>query len=354
MQGTILKTLNDFIGELPEKQKEVISKRYGLFGDVPMTLEAIGQENGVTRERIRQIEEVALESLRKNIDILSDTVEALKYQLESLGGIRREKKLLEEASHTLFDNYDDLSKNQKEADRLQNNIWFLLDLAPYFNYLLERKNNHSAWYREQEVLKRVDSIHKFVKKELKRNNKPLAVDQYQDLIRRTMKEFGIKNENILLSYLDLSKEFGFNPYYQFGLTEWPLINPVSVNSKAKLILSSVQKPLHFEELTKLINEAGFDNEKQARSTTVHNELIKDPEFILIGRGLYALSDWGYEPGTVKDVLVKIMKKTGPKAYRELLEEMKKHRIVKDATILINLQDKKLFKKLPDGRYALTK
>jgi len=354
MPATILKTLNDFIGQLPEKQKEVISKRYGLFGDQPMTLEAIGQENGVTRERIRQIEETALESLRKNLDVLGDTVESLKYQLESLGGIRREKKYLEEASHTLFDNYEELSKNKKETDRLQNNIWFLLDLAPYFNYLLERKNNHSAWYREQEVLKRVDSIHKFVKKELKRNNKPLGVDQYQDLIRRTMKEFGIKNENILLSYLDLSKEFGFNPYYQFGLTEWPLINPVSVNSKAKLILSNVQKPLHFEDLTKLINEAGFDNEKQARSTTVHNELIKDPEFILIGRGLYALSDWGYEPGTVKDVLVKIMKKTGPKTYRDLVEEMKKHRIVKDATILINLQDKKLFKKLPDGRYALTK
>ena len=354
MPATILKTLNDFIGELPEKQREVISKRYGLFDGEPMTLEAIGQENGVTRERIRQIEEVALESLRKNIDILGDTVEALKYQLESLGGIRREKKLLEEASHTLFDNYDELSNNKIESDRLQNNIWFLLDLAPYFNYLLERKNNHSAWYREQEVLKKVDSIHKFVKKELKRNNKPLAVDQYQDLIRRTMKEFGIKNENILLSYLDLSKEFGFNPYFQFGLTEWPLINPVSVNAKAKLILSSTQKPLHFEELTKLINEAGFDNEKQAHSTTVHNELIKDPEFILIGRGLYALSDWGYEPGTVKDVLVKIMKKTGPKAYRELVEEMKRHRIVKDATILINLQDKKLFKKLSDGRYALAR
>ena len=67
-----------------------------------------------------------------------------------------------------------------------------------------------------------------------------------------------------------------------------------------------------------------------------------------------MSDWGYEPGTVKDVLVKIMKKTGPKAYRELVEEMKKHRIVKDATILINLQDKKLFKKLSDGRYALAR
>src|SRR5574343_293759 len=120
MSTPILKTLNDFIGVLPEKQKEVISKRYGLFGDDPMTLEAIGQENGVTRERIRQIEEIALEALRKNIDSLSDTVEALKYQLDILGGIRREKKLLEEATNTLSDDPAKLFKDQKKADRLQN------------------------------------------------------------------------------------------------------------------------------------------------------------------------------------------------------------------------------------------
>jgi hypothetical protein len=219
---------------------------------------------------------------------------------------------------------------------------------------LERKENHSAWYREPNVLKRVDSVHKFVEKELKRNGKPLAVDQYKDLINKTMKEFSIKNENVLLSFLDLSKKFGFNPFYEFGLTEWPLINPNSVNTKAKLVLARNQKPLHFEDITKLINETNFGDEKEARSTTVHNELIKDPEFILIGRGLYALADWGYEPGTVKEVLVRLMKKIGPKTYRELVEEMKKHRIVKDTTILINLQDKKLFKKLPDGRYALVK
>jgi len=352
MSQTFLKTLNDFVSVLPEKQREVIEKRYGLSGEEPMTLEAIGEERSVTRERIRQIEEAALSDLRKNLDDLSDVIERLKYHLDILGGIRREKRLLEETSHSFSD--DPLKmRNEKIMNKLQNHIWFLLDLAPYFNYLLERKNNYAAWHRGEEIVKKTDRINNFVKKELTKKNKPLELDEYHQLVHKTMKEFFLKKENTLLSYLDISKEFGFNPFGEFGLMNWSLIRPSSVNTKAYLILAKNHQPLHFTEISRLINEAGFDK-KEAQATTVHNELIKNQQFVLIGRGIYALKEWGYEPGTVQDILVKILKKIGPKTYRELLEEIKKQRLVKDGTVLINLQDKKLFKKLADGRYSLTR
>lgn len=353
MQDDLIKTLGSFVDSLTPKQKQVIEKRYGLSGEDPMTLEMIGEEQGVTRERIRQIEEVALSSLRKNISVLTEVIDSIKYSLDLLGGIRQEKKLLEELSNSLVEDPINFFKNEKMASQLQNHIWFLLDLAPYFCYLLEKKNNHSAWYRNEEVLKKFDKITAFIKRELTKKGKPLQLDEYHDLIHKTMKEFGIKNENVLLSFLELSKEFDFNPFGEFGLTNWSLIHPESVNTKAYLVLSKKKQPLHFEEITKLINKSGFDT-KEAQASTVHNELIKDDKFVLIGRGLYALKEWGYKPGTVKDVLVEMLKKIGPKTYRELVEEMKKHRIVKDTTILINLQDKKLFKKLSDGRYALAK
>lgn len=353
MDNVVFKTLTDFLATLPEKQKEVVEKRYGLSGSDPMTLEAIGEERGVTRERIRQIEDVALLALRKNLDDLSEVVENLKSYLDVLGGVRREKRLLEEAANSLVDDPIKDLKSSKTASKLQNHIWFLLDLAPQFNYLLEKKDNYSAWYRDPDILKKLNRINNFVKKELTRKSDPLELDEYNDLVHKTMKNFSLKNENILLSYLDVSKEFGFNPFGEFGLTKWSFIRPASVNTKAYLILEKQNQPLHFVDIAKLINDAGFD-EKQAQPTTVHNELIKDPNFVLVGRGLYALKDWGYEPGTVKDVLLKVMKKIGPKTYRELVEEMKKHRLVKDATVLINLQDKKLFKKLPDGRYSLVR
>jgi hypothetical protein len=353
MDNVIFKTLTDFLATLPEKQREVVDKRYGLSGSDPMTLEAIGEEKGVTRERIRQIEDAALLALRKNLTELDEVVENLKSYLDVLGGIRREKRLLEEAANSLADDPVRDLKNGKAASKLQNHIWFLLDLAPYFNYLLEKKDNYSAWYRDPEILKKLNRINDFVKKELTRKGDPLELDEYHDLVHKTMKNFSLKNENVLLSYLDVSKDFGFNPFGEFGLTKWSFIRPASVNTKAYLILEKQDQPLHFVDIAKLINDAGFD-EKKAQPTTVHNELIKDPNFVLVGRGLYALKDWGYEPGTVKDVLVRVMKKTGPKTYRELVEEMKKHRLVKDTTVLINLQDKKLFKKLPDGRYGLVR
>jgi len=351
MDNLTIKTLSDFIGILPDKQREVVEKRYGLSGEEPMTLEAIGEARGVTRERIRQIEEAALSALRKNLDALSSIVEGLKSHLDILGGIRREKRLLEEAGMSLVDDPVKVFKNEKMTAQIQNHIWFLLDLAPYFNYLLEKKDNYSAWYRDPDVLKRLSRISDFVKKELTRKGKPLELDEYHQLVHKTMKNFSLKNENILLSYLDVSKDFAFNPFGEFGLTNWPLVRPASVNTKAYLILEKHHQPLHFVDITRLINGAGFD-EKEAQPTTVHNELIKDSNFVLVGRGIYALKEWGYEPGTVKDVLARVLKKTGPKTYRELVEEMKNHRLVKDTTILINLQDKKLFKKLADGRYTL--
>jgi RNA polymerase primary sigma factor len=57
-------TLRKALGDLPEREREVLKLRYGLDGDrEPMSLEAIGRELGITRERVRQIEANALETL---------------------------------------------------------------------------------------------------------------------------------------------------------------------------------------------------------------------------------------------------------------------------------------------------
>jgi RNA polymerase primary sigma factor len=62
------------VAQLPEREREVVKLRYGLNGDRdPASLEAIGRELGLTRERVRQIEANALEQLAVNRE-----VEALK------------------------------------------------------------------------------------------------------------------------------------------------------------------------------------------------------------------------------------------------------------------------------------
>jgi hypothetical protein len=90
--------------------------------------------------------------------------------------------------------------------------------------------------------------------------------------------------------------------------------------------------------------------KKAHVATTHNELMKDPRFVLVGRGLYALAEWGYSPGVVRDVIRDVLKKK-PLTREQVLDEVKKVRYVKDNTILVNLNDSRYFKKSKTGTYS---
>ncbi len=107
--------------------------------------------------------------------------------------------------------------------------------------------------------------------------------------------------------------------------------------------------MHFKEVAESIKNL-FS--KKAHVATTHNELIKDKRFVLVGRGLYALSEWGYSAGVVKDVLRDILNTHGPLTREEIIDKVRKERYVKDNTIIVNLQDSSIFKKLPDGNYMI--
>jgi RNA polymerase primary sigma factor len=57
--------LSELLGVLDDRERKIIFERYGLDGDKPKTLEEIGKKFGVTRERIRQLQNIALAKLRK-------------------------------------------------------------------------------------------------------------------------------------------------------------------------------------------------------------------------------------------------------------------------------------------------
>jgi len=335
--------LDNSNNELPIDFKEVVITR---------RLERGGENQYFINDspvRLKDVVEL-LDKLKQNLNELNDILEKIKYQLEIIGGIRREARFLEEAPVILVDNPIELWKEEKKKEIFGNYINFLLDLSPDFNYFNENIRIYSNWYLYEEILEKSVNIHKFVEKEVKSYKRPLMLDEYQLLLRKTMKEFRIKNEHLIISYLDLSKRFAFNPFNEFGLIDWDLIRPRNIRTKAYLVLKKANKPLHFNEILQKIIEFNFDN-KNISVNSLHNELIRNEEFVLVGRGLYALREWGYEPGTTKDLLIKILSKK-PMYYRELVKEIAKQRIVKDMTVLIVLQDKKVFQKLPDGRYAL--
>ena len=137
------------------------------------------------------------------------------------------------------------------------------------------------------------------------------------------------------------------------MVKWPEITPRGARDKAYIILKEQNRPLHFREIAELINQANLGS-NLAQAQTVHNELIKDERFVLVGRGTYALKDWGYQPGTVRQVIAQLLKEHGSLAKEDILEKVLKDRLVKESTVLINLQNRQHFNKREDGKYTLVK
>lgn len=147
------------------------------------------------------------------------------------------------------------------------------------------------------------------------------------------------------------KKIGKNPYGDVGLSEWTEIQPKTVRDRIYLALKKKGEPLHFRTIAQLINQYST-KAKPASAPTVHNELIKDTRFVLVGRGMYALSEDGYEPGTAREVIHRILKKNGPLRPKEVMLAVQKERFFKPNTVLVNLQNKSFFKRMPDGTYRI--
>ena len=125
-----------------------------------------------------------------------------------------------------------------------------------------------------------------------------------------------------------------------------------MSDKAYLVLRKTGKPLHFTEITDLINQTQFDK-KMAYPATIHNELILDDRYVLVGRGIYGLQEWGYKTGTVIDVIIDILKSSDqPLSKEEIVKKVLEQRIVRKSTIYLALTNKEKIKKLPDGKYTL--
>jgi hypothetical protein len=321
------KICSDFLKVLPQKQREIISRRFALgikkAGKEEIkgeTLESIGESFGITRERVRQIEEDGFFKLKPEIKKYQEVFGYLYQYLKKQGGLKKEDALLADLAGSS-------SKSQ---------ILFLLTLGEPFQKIAESRNFHSFWTIDKNYLSQAEKTISQLSEKLEKKGKPLTLKE--------IKQTGGFNQNIL-SFLEISKIIQKNPEGFWGLSRWPEINPRGVKDKAYLVFKKENKPLHFTDVAKLIG--------QALPQTVHNELIKDQRFILVGRGIYALDEWGYEKGVVKDVIAKILKEARrPLTKEEILEKTLEQRLVKENTVLLNLSNKKYFLKNSQGDYTI--
>jgi len=328
------------IGALSERSRDVMTKRYGLGKDSePMTLDAIGKTYGITRERVRQIENHALAVIRKSKQYTDEkpVFDEIEKVIHTLGGIVVEKDLLDYIS-------SDAS--------IQSHLNFILVVGHPFNKIKEDEDFKHRWFIDNTLAEKVHNALRKLYSTLKSEDlmsEPDIIKSFLEQLEDISEKY--KNEEIAKRWLSLSKKIGKNTLGEWGKTESSNINTKGMRDYAYLIIRRHGSPIHFREVAKIITEVF---KIKAHVATTHNELIKDPRFVLVGRGLYALSEWGYMSGVVKDVIKKIVEKNGPLTKAEVIQKVMKERYVKENTIVINLQNPKYFKKNKEGKYEIVK
>lgn len=324
---------------LSTKERSVIEKRFSLNKGKKYTLEEIGKDFGVTRERIRQIERNALQKLRRNIQNFSAyTVNSIGYQfLIENGGIVSEDKML--------------SKVMSEMKRANvSEILLILSLDSKFDRLTNTILC-KPFFKLKEIKKeQVDSIAKIAENILAKKKTMLSISEIMGLIEEAGSYLPELNEEMLMSIFDIYKKTKLVGD-KVGLMAWRDINPRTLRDKIYYVLRKQDKPTHFAEISNLIVNENFDK-KTANMQAIHNELIRYDEFILIGRGIYALKEWGYEKGTVADIISQVLQKNDNMSEEKIIKEVLKKRQVKPITVILNLKNKPQFTRIGRKQYTL--
>jgi len=335
--------IEDMFLVLTAKEKEVIIKRFSLDNKPKQTLEKIGQSFSVTRERIRQIEKIALGKLRRTVDNskLSHINKLAREILEDNGGLLLETKLIAEILNRIC------STQQVDA----NIIRLALNINPDL-IKMEKTNIFKPFWRLQTIS--IDTVKTIIASGMSLLNKKSDVIPDNELAAEVKTALEGKDHkiesNLVLSSMEVDKRIK-RVKEGYGLMIWRHINPRSIRDKAYIVLKKNSSPLHFVEIANNIAESGFDK-KVVTTQAVHNELIRYDQFVLVGRGLYALKEWGYKKGTVADVIEELLKKKSPMTKQEIIEGVLKQRKVKKGTISLNLQKNMKFVRVGRAVYKL--
>ncbi len=328
------------LASFPERSGVITRARFGITDGTEKTLEEIGKTHGITRERVRQIVDVIMRRIREIMAHEADhaLVNRVIERVRQRGGIMTIDAVLADLGNG--------SVSEEKA------LLALLSAFPGCRMSKANTRHKAIIMTDDFSLQEWEAFVVLVVGILKEAAETQSLD---DLYARYIKKSGATDmtkemfESLLVPAVEIEK----NVFGRYGLVHWSTIRPRGTRERAHLILQVMKQPLHFREIARLIDEHGlYKTGKKTHPQTVHNELIKDERFVLVGRGTYALSDWGFRPGTVREVLSSILQENvNPMTREELLKAVMKVRQVKRSTVIINLNS--FFTKVGKNIYSLS-
>ncbi|MBC7868811.1 hypothetical protein H7X69_01350 [Candidatus Saccharibacteria bacterium] len=320
-----------------EREREIITRRFGLY-DRRETLEQIGELLGITRERVRQLEKAILIRLKiaaedGKIESVTTLEKVFVRNLTELGRIARVQDLT------------DRLLSRTAGQRENAHVAFIAELAPGLTVVSENDSYfHAVGIHDYGDEKKIRTAADEIVKTIKKHGQPLTIEQLHD-------QLSYEHPSHVRALASISKLLA-HLKDSWGLVKWPTVNPKNIRDKIYVILAENGKPLHFSEIASSIKDSSFKR-KDVTTQAIHNELIKDKRFVLIGRGIYALDSWGFSKGTVSDIIADVLRESKAPLHRdEIVKRVLKSRQVKETTILLNLQSKPQFKRVAKATYGL--
>lgn len=342
-KNTIESSFSDVLKSLSDKERMVIERRIGLNGQKE-TLQNIGNsfKPAITRERVRQIEDAGIKKVGRIIKATDlSTIQDMARDIMSLhGGILTREKLI-----------GALIQEMNLSKEINSHILEVIVQSDFEIVKSKPRLGTQTYFTLPKISKKsIDAVHREALKILKRKKDVMERTELYSEISETVKdEVGSLNNVFIDSVLDVFDDIVKGEEILIGLTRWKILNPKTLKDKAIYVMKKEKVPMHFIEISNKISDYLGESVK---INTIHNELIRNEEFILIGRGIYALKEWGFKPGTVLDVVLDILAKNGgPMNTEEIIKRVLKVRNVKKTTIYMNLQNKKAIERVGRNFYA---
>lgn len=339
----ITHSFNHILDSLSAKERSVIERRVWLFEDKE-TLQNIGSSfsPSITRERVRQIEESWIKKIWRIVKstLLGQIQDTSNKYLELHGWVISKDKL----------NSILIKELSLEANV---NAW-ILEVIIQSDFDIKKskqKLNCKIYFTLPSSNKQtIEAVHKEAVKILKKKKDVMDKVTLYEIIANNFSS----KETLSLAYvdsiLDLFDDIVFWEENLIGLSKWKILNPKTLKDKSIYIMKKEKVPMHFVEISNKITDMLGE---AVKVNTIHNELIRNKEFVLIGRWIYALKEWGFIPGTVLDVIVNILKKKWePMNTEEITKEVLKTRNVKQTTIYMNLQNKDIIERVWRNYYQV--
>lgn len=337
----LVEDFTHILDSLAEKERAVISRRIGLSGQRE-TLQEIGDDYKITRERVRQIEDVGIQKIGRLV------------KSSPLAYIQDTGRRIIMLKSGLMTRDQLVSAIAEEVKLPEMSYGHIIDILLQADFGLQKSKPQlgtRTYFHLPEISKKVvDTVHKEAYKLLKKKGDIMERDALYEGVRVWVFPLFGKVDTLLIdSILDVFIDIVKGEEKYIGLEKWKILNPATLKDKTIYVLKKKKEPMHFVEITNAITEYFH---VPVKVSTIHNELIRNSEFVLIGRGIYVLKDWGYKDGTVMDVVLEIFQKAGgiPLSKEEITNRVLKTRQVKSTTIYMNLQNKKYIERVGRNLY----